>query len=182
MPFYVCKIRLASVGFLAKSASAQIRCKYTKKTAQTTFFAHFFKLRFTYLLFFVSSPSAPPQNLPTNPQNSPSFHPNPTVFSSFSSIFSDFIAFFLSPQGEGKNLLARALCAQSDFSFFAFTPSPNPPNHLSHNTLSVKASPPQNPSPAAYRNFTLDAGAFSVPKNAPTRPQPADEKVNIKQG
>ena len=41
---------------------------------------------------------------------------------------------------------------------------------------------PQNPSPAAYRNFTLDAGAFSVPKNAPTRPQSADEKVNIKQG
>ena len=132
------------MGFLAKSASAQIRCKYTKKTAQTTFFAHFFKLRFTYLLFFVSSPSAPPQNLPTNPQNSTSFYPNPTVFSSFSSIFSDFIAFFLSPQGEGKNFLARALCAHSDFSFFAFTPSPNPPKPLSHNTLSVKASPPKS--------------------------------------
>lgn len=139
------------MGFLAKSASAQIRCKYTKKTAQTTFFAHFFKLRFTYLLFFVSSPSAPPQNLPTNPQNSTSFYPNPTVFSSFSSIFSDFIAFFLSPQGEGKNLLARALCAHSDFSFFAFTPSPNPPSPLSHNTLSVKASPPKilHPQPTA---------------------------------
>ena len=41
---------------------------------------------------------------------------------------------------------------------------------------------PKKPSPAAYRDFTLDAGAFSVPKNTPTRPQPADEKVNIKQG
>ena len=54
--FYQChfmcvSIRLASVGFLAKSASAQIRCKYTKKTAQTTFSAHFFKLSFTYLHF-----------------------------------------------------------------------------------------------------------------------------------
>ena len=121
------------------------------------------------------------ENSPTNPQKPTPFRPNPSAFSSFSSIFCNFTALFLSPQGEGKNLLARALCAHSDFSFFAFTPSPNPPKSLSHNTLRVKASP-QKPSPAAYRDFPLDAGAFSVPKTAPTHPHPAPEKVNIKQG
>jgi len=168
-------------GLCPKRASAQIRCKCTKKNGANDVSHPFFQTALYIPTLLISSLSAPPQNLPTNPQNSTSFHPNPTVFSSFSSIFSDFIAFFLSPQDEGKKLLARALCAHSDFSFFAFTPSPNPPKCLSHNTLSVKASP-QKPSPAAYRDFTLDAGAFSIPKNAPTRPQPADEKVNTKQG
>jgi hypothetical protein len=172
---------LASVGFLAKSASAQIRCKCTKKNGANDVSHPFFQTALYIPTLLISSPSAPPQNLPTNPQNSTAFHPNPTAFSSFSSIFSDFIAFFLSPQGEGKNPLARALCAHNDFSIFAFTSSPKSLNTLSHNTLMVKIHP-QNPSPAAHRDFTLDAGAFSVPKNVPTRPQPADEKVNIKQG
>ena len=128
-------------GLCPKRASAQIRCKCTKKNGANDVSHPFFQTALYIPTLLISSPSAPPQNLPTNPQNTTPFRPNPTVFSSFSSIFSDFIAFFLSPQGEGKNPLARALCAHSDFSFFAFTPSPKPPNPLSHNTLSMKISP-----------------------------------------
>ena len=124
--FYQChfmcvSIRLASVGFLTKSASAQIRCKCTKKNGANDVSHPFFQTALYIPTLLISSLSAPPQNLPTNPQNSTSFHPNPTVFSSFSSIFSDFIAFFLSPQGEGK-ISSRAHYAHT--AIFRFLPSP----------------------------------------------------------
>ena len=186
--FYQChcmcvSIRWASVGFLAKSASARIRCKCTKKNGANDVSYPFFQTTLYIPALLTSSLPSVPKNSPTNPQKHTPFRPNPTAFSSFSSIFCNFTALFLSPQGEGKNLLARALCAHSDFSFFAFTSSPKPPNLLFHNTLRVKVSPQKSFTRSPPRFYTRHRCMFSSEKRDHTLTtcrQKGEHKTGVK--
>ena len=131
-------------GLCPKRASAQIRCKCTKKTARRMFRPHFLKLCFAHLRFTPISFPTTRENLPSFFENAepphttsqPATPPSPTA----SSPVRPPRRFRTRRTCDGEDTLARNAhnAHNSRFSFFAFTPSRTHHKQLIHRLLSVK--------------------------------------------